>query len=532
MKAAARDRRRMTARADALTQQHETINEHVRNLYCRERNHPGIPDDTHLYCAYSPEQQFFHTAPWWEVFFGGAAGPGKTIALLCEGLRQIHIPAYRAIFFRRSYPELEQVEEYAYEIFPHHGGRYNSSQHIWRFPSGAAYRLAYCERDKDKLRYQGKAYAYIAWDELTQFATDVVYTYLFTRCRPLLQGQGIRCYIRSASNPGGPGHAWVKERFIEGAKPFEPRTFRTANGRTYQRCLVPATLDSNDILLKADNNAYETAILAHPDPEIRRALRFADWSIASGVLFSEVRKTMHWQPERAPSRATTKELALDWGYNHNAVCLWIEQEHTLHARVYREFVVNQMPPPIFAVQVVSRCVGENIRRAVLDPAAWATPQDGGVSPAEQMEPIFRSAGIVLEKATKGAESVKHGISLLHTWFWPFRVDGPMLVIMENCKQLWREITSIVRGEPPEDLELPAKGQTDDALAALRYWAQSRPEPPRPRASEIMAAMLGDIYVRDPRTAIAAQLDRAKRKKLPMLQDLGIPRKRREPWEVL
>ena len=531
MKAAARSRKRTAARVDKLSAQHAVINEQIRNPYCLERNHPGEPNDSHLYCAYSPEQQFFHSAPWWEVFFGGAAGPGKTIALLCEGLRQIHIADYRAIFFRRSYPELEQVEEYAYDIFPQLGGRYHSGQHIWRFPSGAAYRLAYCERDKDKLRYQGKAYAYIAWDELTQFATDAVYTYLFTRCRPLKQGKGIRCYIRSASNPGGPGHGWVKERFIEDAQPFKPRTFRTANGRTYQRCLVPATLDSNDILLRADNNAYETALLAHPDPEIRRALRFADWSIASGVLFSEVRPTTHRQPERAPSKSTTKELALDWGYNHNAVCLWVELEHDQHARVYREYVVNATPPAIFAVQVISRCVGENIRRAVLDPAAWATPQDGGVSPAEQMEPIFRAAGISLERATKGSESVKHGISLLHTWFWPFRVEGSLLTIMENCPKLWKEVTGIVRGEPPEDIELPAKGQTDDCLAALRYWAQSRPEPPRPKASEIMAAMLGDVYARDPRTAIAAQLDRAKQKRLPMMQDIQV-RKRREPWEVV
>jgi hypothetical protein len=509
----------------------EVTEQQIRNPYCLERNHPGTPGDTHLYCAYSPEQQFFHAAPWWEVFFGGAAGPGKTIALLCEGLRQVHIPAYRAIFFRRSYPELEQVEEYAEELFPHKGGRYNSSQHIWRFPSGAAYRLSYCERDKDKLRYQGKAYAYIALDELTQYPTDAVYTYLFTRCRPLLQGQGIRCYIRSASNPGGPGHAWVKERFIEGATPFVPRTFQTANGRRYDRCLVPATLDSNDILLHADGNAYETALLAHPDPEIRRALRFADWSIASGVLFSEVRKTVHQVPERVPQRATAKEIAMDWGYNHNAVALWVEQDPLLQARVYREYVINQMPPPVFAVNVVSRSTGENIRRAVLDPAAWATPQDGGVSPAEQMEPVFRAAGIALEPATKGAQSVKHGVSLLHTWFWPYRAGGPLLEIMDNCKKLWGELTTIVRGEPPEDIELPAKGQTDDCLAALRYWAQSRPEPPRPKASEIMAAMLGDVYARDPRTAVASQLERARRNRLPAVQDLEMKRRRREPWEV-
>jgi len=183
----------------------------VHNPYCRH-------GDIHAFCPYSPEQEAFSRAGEFEVFFGGAAGPGKTIILLNEGLRQIHIPGYRAIFFRRTYGELEQVVEMAHETFPQYGGRYNSSNHIWRFPHrprsassyimraatmrrGSTYQFAFCERDQDKLRYQGGAWAYIAWDEITQYATDAVYTYLFIRCRPLWQGQHVRCYIRSASNP-------------------------------------------------------------------------------------------------------------------------------------------------------------------------------------------------------------------------------------------------------------------------------------------------------------------------------------------
>ncbi len=512
----------------------------VRNPYCLERNHVADrhgkrdPSDSHLYCPYSAEQKFFHSCTAQEIFFGGAAGPGKTIALLCEGLRQIDRPAYHAVFFRRSFPELAQAQEFAEELFPLHNARYNSSQHLWTFPSGARYKLAYCERDKDKLRYQGHAFSYIAWDELSQYPNDSVYTYLFTRLRPLKQAPDIRQYVRAASNPGGPGHSWVKERFIEDAKPFERRRIYTPNGHWYERVYVPATLDSNDILLKARNREYETMILSHPDPEIRRALRFGDWSVASGVLFSEVREGVHRQPERAPARHTTKEIALDWGHEHWAVALWIEQEEDLHARVYREHVRNHQPPAVFAREVVSRSANELIRRAVLDPAAWATPQDGGPSPAEQMEPIFREAGIHLEQATKGKDSIFHGISTLHTWFWPDRTDGPLLVLMDNCRQLWRELTAIVRGEPPADIELPAPGQRDDCLAALRYWAQSRPQPPMPTPKEIMAAMLGQTYARDPRTAIAQALERARRKRLPTVRPLEVGRRarRRNPWEVL
>lgn len=499
------------------------------NPYCTHQHE-------HLYCAYSAEQHLFHGSRELEVFFGGAAGPGKTMALLCEGLRQVHLPAYRAIFFRRSYPELAQVEEFAGEIFPHLRGRYNQSQHVWTFPSGARYRLAYCERDKDKLRYQGHSFAYIAWDELTQYPNDSVYTYLFTRCRPFRQARGIMCYIRSASNPGGPGHSWVYERFIEKAEPFKTRTFTTDNGGVYQRLFIPATLDSNDILLLANNRQYETLLLSHPDPEIRRALRLGDWSIASGVLFSEVRRQSHQQPARAPRTNTTKMIAMDWGWNHDAVALWVESDSEIAgaaSRVFQEYITHETPPPIFAQQVVSRSIGMRIRRAVLDPSAWNTPQDGGPSPAEQMEPIFRAAGITLERAAQGPEKrvVRNQIALLHTYFWPHRAEGPLLQVMDNCPTLWRQLTTIVRGEPPEDRELPAKGQTDDAMAALRYWAASRPEPPAPKASEILRAMLGDVYERDPRTAVATALERAKRKRLAPVQDLLIPKiRRRNAWE--
>lgn len=514
-----------------------------RNPYCRHPEHQG-GNDQHRYCPYSAEQSIFHSAPEDELFFGGAAGPGKTIALLAEGARQRQNPHYRAIFFRRSYPELEQVQEYASELFPPEGAVYNSSQHIWAFPSGATYRLAYCERDADKLRYQGKAYQYIAWDELTQWPNDSVYTYLFTRCRELHQGSGVRCYIRAASNPGGPGHGWVFQRFIEDATPFVTRVITVANGRSYRRVYVPATLDSNDLLLLANNRLYETLLLSHPDPELRRALRFGDWSVAAGVLFAELRPELHRLPAQRPQRHTYKTIVLDWGFAHQACALWVESDSMLEGsrhRVYREFLENQTPPPVFAQHVIAHSEGDQgLRRAVLDPAAWATPQDGGPSPAEQMAPIFHRAGIALEPAPRETEkrSVKNQIALLHTYFWPHRAEGPLLQVMDNCKTLWRQLTTIVRAEPPNDIELPAKGQTDDALAALRYWAASRPEPPLPRAKDIMNAMLGRVAAKDPRTAtVLTTQERMRRKRLLAARDVEPPLsgrrpKKRLPWELV
>ncbi len=515
-----------------------------RNPYC---SHGPIDQGPHLYCPYSHEQEYFcRLGPVvFEAFFGGAAGPGKTITLLAEGTQQLHIPGYRAIFFRRSYPELEQAMDIAAEIFPHvlpqvGGGKWHGGSHTWSWKTGSSYRFAYCERDRDRFRYQGGAWQYIAWDELTQWSNDLVYTYLFTRCRPFKMGTNVYCCVRSASNPGGPGHGWVKERFIEHTKPFERRKIMTPTGRTYDRVYIPATLDTNDLLLNADNRAYETALMAVPDPELRRAMRFGDWDVLSGVMFSELRPLVHQVVASAPLPWSDRMIVMDWGFEHQACCLWIESDplqSPARSRVYREYVINQLVPPLFAQQVISRCAGENIRRAVLDSAAWGTPQDGGPSPAEQMQPIFQQAGIHLEPTSKKPSAAGdtfrvHGWQLLHTYFSPHRDGGPLLRISEDCPILWRQLTTLQRGEPPANVEDTAKGQTDDAATTLRYWASSRPEPPSPTPAEIMRAMVDETFGRDPRTLQAAQLERAHLKRLMAVRD--IPRRktgrRARPWE--
>lgn len=494
------------------------------NPYC---SHGGV----HAFCPFSVEQQLASSSPAFELFFGGAAGPGKTIWLLNEGTRQVSNRAYRAIFFRRTYGELDQVIEMSHETFPWLGGKWKKGEHTWSFPMreravytnilrsktpGATYKLAYCERDHHKYRYQGKAYAYIAWDELTQWATSAVYDYLFLRCRPLIQGSGVICMIRGASNPGGPGHSWVKQRLIEKREAFRLywETVEdpvSGKRRYYTRQFIPATLESNTLM----DPDYEIRLLAYPDPEIRRAMRYGDWDISAGVMFSEVRERTHRIPARAPLEWTAKEIVIDWAYEGFAVAGWFEtssgMEGELHSTLYREMVVSKVPPPLFAKMLVDRTPeDERIGAIVMDSAAWSTPQDGGPSPAEQMMPTLKARGWRLIPATKGAGSRVRGWQLLHTYFFPRRKGGPLLTVMDNCPVTWRQLTSLVRGVEPHDIEDLENGQIDDAADMVRYFAQSRPAPAAPTEAELLMADEKLDKLVDPRTYWASRTDELKR----------------------
>ena len=140
-----------------------------------------------------------------EALYGGAAGGGKSDALVIEATRQVHIPHYKGLILRKTYPQLTELIEKSLRYYPlaFPKARYNASEHTWYFPSGAKIVFGSMQHSKDKLNYQGKAYDFIAFDELTHFTYEE-YIYLSSRNRA--NGPGTRVYMRATANPGGIGH--------------------------------------------------------------------------------------------------------------------------------------------------------------------------------------------------------------------------------------------------------------------------------------------------------------------------------------
>ena len=134
-----------------------------------------------------PRQAEFMSRPEPEALYGGAAGGGKSDALVIEALRQVHIPHYRALILRKTYPQLSDLVDksqvYYHRAFPQ--AQYNATAHVWNFPSGAKIYFGSMQYTKDRTNYQGKAFDFIGFDELTHFEWEE-YSYMMSRNRPCL----------------------------------------------------------------------------------------------------------------------------------------------------------------------------------------------------------------------------------------------------------------------------------------------------------------------------------------------------------
>jgi hypothetical protein len=232
----------------------------------------------------SNQQTRFLSTPAFEALFGGAAGPGKTDCLVMEALRQIAHPKYTGILFRRTFPELEGANgiiQRSHRWYPGYGGKYNDTKHFWRFPSGARVYFGHMEHAGDELTYQGWELAYIAFDELTTFLQKQ-YLYMLTRCR-VPPTSGLRAYVRSATNPGGIGHSWVKTRFITTDIANKIAYFAPVNGKdarvdrdtpdALSRTFIPAKLTDNP----DRDPQYAARIRATSDPVQIARLIGGDW---------------------------------------------------------------------------------------------------------------------------------------------------------------------------------------------------------------------------------------------------------------
>lgn len=219
------------------------------------------------------QQRFLLHADTKELFYGGAGGGGKSQAAWYGALQFADTPGYAALIFRRTYADLAlpgALMSRAKQYLAQTGAVWHEGQKTWTFPSGATITFAYLENENDKYRYASAEFQYIFFDELTHF-TESQYTFLFTRLRKKTTGgmADVPLRMRAASNPGGPGHDWVKKRFID------PVT------RDPKRIFIPATMEDNPTL---DIEGYEDS-LSNTDPLTRAQIKKGDWDAVAGGRF-------------------------------------------------------------------------------------------------------------------------------------------------------------------------------------------------------------------------------------------------------
>ena len=162
-----------------------------------------------------PKQSDFHRSPAKYRLFGGAAGPGKTKALLMEAILQAHeFAGVNTLLLRRTFPELEgSLLQYFRRDVPRDLYRsYSESKHQVEWLNGSVTRFGYCANESDVYQYQGGEYLFIGVDELTHFTLR---QWQFLTSRNRCAAPGSFPNMAGATNPGNIGHTWVKALWVE-----------------------------------------------------------------------------------------------------------------------------------------------------------------------------------------------------------------------------------------------------------------------------------------------------------------------------
>ena len=395
-----------------------------------------------------------------DVLYGGAAGGGKSYAMLVDPLRYAHRKAHRALILRRSMPELREMIDKSRELYPQAfpGAKFREVEKLWNFPSGAKVEFGFLERDADVYRYQGQAYSWIGFDEITHLPTEFSWNYLASRLRTT--DPEIQTYLRCTANPGGVGSQWVKKRYIEPSE--SNKSFMGSDGLT--RKFIPAKLADNPYL--ADDGVYEQMLKSLP-PIQRRQLLEGNWDVAEGAAFVEFDPTVHVIAPFALPLHWERVKAVDYGYAAESCCLWgIMDTNDGTLIIYRELYKKGLTGEELGAIITDMETEDPFSvNGVLDTAAWARTGTTGPTVGES---LIR-AGHKLRRADKNRIQGKIQI---HEYL-KIRDNGrPRLQIFNTCPNLIRELQSIPLSKTnPEDVDTKA---SDHAYDALRYMIMSRP----------------------------------------------------------
>lgn len=312
------------------------------NAKLRDLRGEGIP-----YCPHTPHkrQLDFLRLDCLEALFGGAAGGGKSDCLLMCALQYVRVPQYAALILRKSYQDLmlpDAIMARAIQWMTlHKDVRWKSSEKKMIFPSGAIIQFGYLDKEEDKYRYQSSAFQFIGFDELTQFA-ESQYTYLFSRLRKPA-GMNVPLRIRGATNPGGLGGKWVKNRFIDNGKVFSHGMEISAEDAVF----VQSLLRDNPYV---DEDGYRKS-LSKLDKVTRLQLEDGNWLIEGSTKIYSINAERNVIP-KVDSSFDNYILGLDFGFNDStafAILGWSTRSKVV--TVVRTFEVPGETPSQIAERI-------------------------------------------------------------------------------------------------------------------------------------------------------------------------------------
>jgi hypothetical protein len=280
---------------------------------------------------------------------------------------------------------------------------------------------------------------------------------------------GAACYIRATANPGGKGHNWIKNRFIDG---YTPGVLYRDRQSGLTRCFIPSLLQDNQKLLSMDPN-YDLRLKMLPS-HLEQALRYGNWDVFSGQVFDEFNRRSHVvKPFPLSSGAWFKFYSFDWGYAKPfSLGKWAVNADGRMIR-YGEWygcVKGEIDAGIkmgskdLAHAAWNMATQEGVKEIVADPSIW-NKHDNNESVAEN----FAQTGFRMLKANNDRIN---GWAVLHQRLKTIGNDGlPMLLFFDTCVDAIRTIP-VMLPDPhnPEDIDTTLE---DHALDDIRYAVMSR-----------------------------------------------------------
>lgn len=429
-------------------------------------------------------------------------------------------PYYRGLVLRRHSEDLSDWVDRADAIYSRFGGKKRGRPPEWRFPSGAVIRTGHL-RDQDAYtKYQGHEYQRMLIEEVQLIPSEALYERLLGSCRsihPKLPSQ-----IILTANPGGPGTAWLKARFV---KVFDKEGNRVLYGVPFKdplaghwRIYIPATIDSNPTLVQ--NDPSYLAYLNSLPPALYKAWRYGDWDAIEGSFFPEFRPAgpldgePAWANHVIPAGSVRLEpwwhrsMSADWGYDHPSSVHWYCQTPDGQVHVYRELHVRQLSSRELGARIAKETAADlsvmpDPRITVaLDPSAWRRV-DEGMTPAENVRAgidatLGRGVAVLLgpdDRPVDGAMPLAGQMAIVLRQADNNRVAGwttmreylrwkplfpgeaidqvlPKLQIWDCCPHAIDQISSMIfsetKAEDAEKLQaIDGKGG-DDAADSIRY----------------------------------------------------------------
>jgi len=384
------------------------------------------------------------------------------------------------LMVRRTRIELAETFERARVIFGPLGATFTTAPMKVVMPGGARLTFAYLERDSDAEGYQGHSYTRVYVEEAGNFPSPAPIMKLMATLR---SGSGVPCRMRLTGNPGGPGHQWVRARYIDPApRGLEPITDPETG---LQRVYIPSRVGDNPYL----GDDYVARLKASGSPELVKAWLLGDWTVVAGAFFPEWSAEKHIIAPRELPPHWARFRSLDWGSARPfSVGWWAVSDGTLHGIArgalvrYREWYGMQPGKPNEGLRLTSEEVATGIlqrergdlpagktMQGVADPAIFAS-QDGP-SIAERMmgRKVFFNPADNARVSQRGAMG---GWDQVRQRLKGDAEGRAMLLTFSTCIDFIRTLPALQHDSGrPEDVDTDGE---DHAPDEARYACMSRP----------------------------------------------------------